>query len=117
MKFDLSKFKDKKYVMHCKSKKEAIEFLEYLRKHGYKWCTDEQYSPYGTLWNVYKEKTCYYFNDGTYGSCENASDNCVLLEYSDFDWSNTVLKLTENDNKKFDDFLTSCIGLESVVNS
>ena len=71
-------------------------------------------------WDNYKEKTCYYFNDGTYGLYDTACDcNRIILEYSDFDWDNNVgiPTLTEDDHRKFDDFITSCIGLESVVNS
>ena len=119
MQFDLRKYKDRKYVMHCKSKKEAVKFLTYLRKHDYVWCTGDDYTEYNTEWDNYKEKTCYYFNDGTYGSYDTACDrNRIILEYSDFDWDNNVgiPTLTEDDHRKFDDFITSCIGLESVVN-
>lgn len=126
MQFDLQEYKDRKYVMHCKSKKEAVKFLTYLRKHDYVWCTGEVYTDYNTLWDVHEEDTCYYFNEGTYGACVNLTDSHVLLEYSDFNWSHNVdipnltvdmPTLTADDNQKFDNFIASCIGLESVVNA
>ncbi len=119
MQFDLWKYKDRKYIMHCKSEQEAVEFLTYLRKHGYVWCTDEDYTEYYTKWEVYEEQTCYYFNEGRFGAYDDAAENRIILEYSDFDWSNDIdiLELTADDNQKFDNFIVSCIGLESVVNA
>ena len=75
-----------KYAMHCNSEGKAKVFCRYMDSIGLKWRTDWSYLDC-TAWGVNKEKTCYFFNCGMFGSVENYSDNLYLiLEFDDFDW-------------------------------
>ena len=73
-KFDLSNYPKNDnchFIMHCKTKKEAEMFCEYLDSRGRTWCTGESYLSRNN-YTVYKEGTCYWFNNGTFGSLETA---------------------------------------------
>jgi hypothetical protein len=115
MKFDLSAFTDSKYAMRCRTREEANIFLTYLHEHGRRWCTGKHYKNNKIFWDDYRNNTCYYFNKGTYGSYLNATRQDLVLEFSNFEWDDDMT-LTEKDAKKFHNFLTECVGLESVVN-
>ena len=83
MKFNINDYKGK-YVMHCKTREEAIDFLEYLHSVGRRWCGDGSYLHH-TNWDDYNVATAYYFNKGTYSSINYAQDNgYTILEWSDF---------------------------------
>ena len=83
MKFNIANYKGN-YAMHCKTKEEAKDFCRYLDGLGRKWCDGEKYTE-NTCWDVYKDKTCYDFNDGTYDSLSYFEENgYTILEWSDF---------------------------------
>lgn len=83
MKFNIDDYKGK-YVMHCKTEKEARDFCEYLDKIGRCWCSGKSYLHH-TNWLDYQSDTVYYFNMGTYGSkLRLGYENVTILEWSDF---------------------------------
>ena len=68
MKFNIEDYKGK-YAMHCKTEEEAKDFCKYLGSLSRKWCDGTKYTEM-TYWNFDKDKTCYDFNLGAYGSIE-----------------------------------------------
>lgn len=73
-----------KYVMHCKTEKEARNFCDYLHNMGRKWSSSTAYFN-NTFWYVYEDKTVYYFNEGLYGDLNFVGEkNYKILEWSDF---------------------------------
>ena len=61
MKFDIKNYPGK-YVMHCQTEEHARIFCDYLHSLGKKWACSGSYKD-STYWNVYKNHTCYNFND------------------------------------------------------
>lgn len=83
MKFNINNYKDK-YVMHCKTEKEAIDFCNYLHSIGKKWCSGGTYVE-RTNWHFYGKHTVYCFNDGSYCDTDYAKRNhYTILKWSDF---------------------------------
>lgn len=86
--FDFKKWKNKNVVMHCKTQEEAKAFCKEMHNAGLTWkykLKDEYNYINNTSYHAYKEKTCYYFNDGMYGDVDNAKKNgYIVLEYSDY---------------------------------
>lgn len=83
MKFDINKYPGK-YVMHCKTKEEARAFCQYLDNVGRKWLSGERYKN-KEYWNVYREKTCYSFNNDCYTGIDYyKKENYTIREWSDF---------------------------------
>ena len=75
MKFNVNDYRGK-FVMHCKTKEEAIDFV---RING---LMPDCFVDY---WDVYEENTCYSFNFGAY--CREyyyKTENYKILEWSDF---------------------------------
>lgn len=84
MKFDINNYKGN-YVMHCKTKDEAREFLDYLNSVGKKWQDGEAYSKKNIYWHWGKENTCYNFNEGRLADKKYyLSKDFTILEWSDF---------------------------------
>ena len=81
--FDIKKYPGNSTCMHCNTKDKARVFLYYLDSLGLKWCTGVSYLK-ELHWGDYRERTTYYFNDGSYGNGEFAER---ILEFDDFDWS------------------------------
>lgn len=81
--FDIKKYPSGGTCMRCDTENKARIFLTYLDSLGLKWRTGESYIN-ELYWTDYKEKTVYYFNDGSYGSGVFAEQ---ILEFDDFDWS------------------------------
>lgn len=75
----------KNVAMHCPTEEQAVAFLSYLHDIGRYWCDGESYKNC-TKYEVYRENTVYYFNEGRFGSSKY-SDRVVILEFEDFDWS------------------------------
>lgn len=80
MQFDLDNYKGK-FVMHCRTRKEAKGFCKYLHEHGRMWCDGISYKT--TDWKIFAADTAYYFNEGWLGSVNYATDYTVL-EWKDF---------------------------------
>jgi len=69
--------------VHCKTKKEAIEFCEIANTLGQKWGDRTDYSKDITRWENYKKGT-YYSNDGRYGIIDYFNENnYTIYEFSD----------------------------------
>ena len=87
MKFNINKYQDSenyKFAMHCKTLEEAINFCAYLHSKGRLWISNESYIS-RCNWNLYKENTLYYFNQGVYGLIDNAhKENAIVLEWCDY---------------------------------
>lgn len=83
MNFDIEDYKGK-YVMHCKTEKEAEIFCTYLDSIGRTWPTGESYLS-TSYWHVYKELMCYNFNAGFYSDKKYYKENgYTILEMEDF---------------------------------
>lgn len=99
MRFNIEDYKGK-YVMHCKTEEEAKDFCNYLDSLGRKWCDGTKYTEM-THWNFEKDKTCYDFNLGVYGSIEYFyNKKYQILEWGDFMTNNN--KFTKADLKSGD---------------
>lgn len=85
--FDAEKY-DGDYVMHCKTEAEAKSFCRYLDSVGRSWSNFSSYLVH-TNWDTYKDKTCYYFNVGLYGSY-NKVNYSTILDYTILEWSDYV---------------------------
>lgn len=74
------------FCMHCGTIEEAEAFAKVLDNAGRTWRNNGNYTT-NLHYEDYGEDTCYYFNEGTYGSYNYASKNGeIILEYSDFCW-------------------------------
>lgn len=82
MKFNIDNYKGK-YVMHCKTYEEAVDFCNYLHSTGRSWVSDRSYSEC-TNWEKYGTKTIYYFNEGSYCDINLVNQGYTVLEWSDF---------------------------------
>ena len=83
MKFDINNYKGK-YVMHCKTEKEAREFCDYLHSVGRKWGNGKSYSNF-TNWYEFTCNSCYNFNDNSYyNRAYYENKGYTILEWSDF---------------------------------
>lgn len=84
-KFELDKYKDN-FCMHCDTEEKAKIFLKFLHKYDRNWILGDSYLS-KTNWEVYKENTCYNFNDGTYCSLvQSKQKKYTILEFDDFNW-------------------------------
>lgn len=83
MKFDINNYKGK-YVMHCKTEKEAIDFCKYLHSIGKRWNNVTSYLN-NTEWDKYGTDTVYLFNSDLVSYIYYAKrQNYTILEWSDF---------------------------------
>lgn len=96
---------DSRYVMHCKTEEEAIEFTQYLDSIGKKWCNGERYTPDNTTWGSYEENTCYEFTNGTYSDYGYfMQNNYTILEFENFDFKDDF-EIGDDDNASFANFM------------
>lgn len=85
LKFRLEDYQEN-YVMHCNTEEKAKIFCNFLHDAGRIWDSGALYNQ-STLWEVYKEKTVYYFNEDMFADVEDAIDfDYQVLEFDDFDW-------------------------------
>lgn len=84
-KFNFDDYKDKKYVMLCRTEKEAKEFCDLMNANGMKWNTGQSYI-HSTNWGSNEEPICYFFNKGTVSTLRYAIliKECTILNWSDF---------------------------------
>lgn len=83
MKFDINNYQGK-YVMHCKTEEEAVDFCNYLCSVGRHWCSGDSYCG-KTCWNVEKHLTAYNFNENCYADIDfYKRNNYIILEWEDF---------------------------------
>lgn len=77
------KWEDKEVVMHCKTKSEANEFCRILDKNGRRWVNGSPY--FLNNWALYKEQTCYEWNEGKYSPYVIYKDlGYTILEFEDY---------------------------------
>ena len=90
-KFDRNKHRSRRYVMHCRTEKEFINFLKYLDSLGEKWGEENNsLLQLFDIWHNFKERTVFYFNSGNagVGSVNTAKESgYIVLEYDNFDFS------------------------------
>ncbi len=102
-----------KYVMHCKTEDEAIAFCKFMHEDGRKWWTEDSYLD-DFKWSENEELTCYNFNIGDFDSLSCYKFfNFLILEYSDFNWSE---QFTKSDLQDFDFVVLRC-GKTLCVNT
>lgn len=82
--FKFEDYTGKEVAMHCKTAAEAEYFCKFLHYAGKTWYDGDSYLGC-TNFEVYKQDTMYYFNDGSYGDKAAAVD-VKILEFSDFEW-------------------------------
>lgn len=105
MKFNIDDYKGK-YVMHCKTEEEAIDFCNYLHFLGKKWSTGDSYLSF-TYWEKYKKDTCYNFNEECFHSfCYYQAREYTILEWENFMKNN----FTKKDLKPGDILVTKSRG-------
>lgn len=81
--FNFGQWKNKRVVMHCKTKEEAISFCKEMHNAGLKWANNLEYVS-DNLWDVEKEKMCYDFNNGEYSDIDYyKQEGYEILEFSD----------------------------------
>ena len=104
MKFDPDDYPGE-YVMHCSNREDANEFLSILDDAGRMWCNGDSYLE-KDRWNDYFEDTCYYFNEGTYGSVGFAKEENthIVLEFNDY-YSDNELDVDMIDTSFIDKYL------------
>lgn len=117
--FDLNNYTNGRYAMHCPDREKAGVFLRYLHRHGRRWTGGTSYLRKDN-YDVYDENTCYAFNEGTYSYVDYFADNehvWKLLRFDDFEWEGfRELELTEQDNQKFNQFISQFSQQGASVN-
>ncbi len=101
MKFNIENYPGK-YVMHCKTKEEAEDFLNYLHSIGRTWVGGGSYK--NNMFWLFEEDTAYNFNEGSHCSTfYYEKNNYTILEWEDF-MKETFTKadLKNGDFVKFD---------------
>ena len=82
MYFDFEYYKDKKVVIHCKSKTQAKKWCRLMHKNGFKWSTQSLYY-LKVFYHDYKENTCYTLN-GSFGPIWHFKNNgYTIIEFED----------------------------------
>lgn len=84
MQFNWDEFmnKNNKIAVHCKTKKEAIDFCKKMDKHGMKWNGGASYCDRNN-WDIYKEETVYSYE--VYANYYFYEDEGYkILEWSDY---------------------------------
>lgn len=82
--FDFGAWKGKKVCMHCKTQEEAKDFCCEMDRAGLKWDNGGSHAS-EFCFILYKNNTCYCFNQGTYDHIERAKDKgYTILEWSDY---------------------------------
>ena len=88
-KFDWYRFKTANIAVRCRTLDEAIDFIKSAKYHVKIWYDGYRIDYNGTRWDVYKEKTCYYFSKRAKGLLVTSSEiskraNREILEWSDY---------------------------------
>ena len=82
--FPIEEFTETDVCMHCSTEEEANAFLEFLNSIGRRWASGDSYLSHNNF-SDYNSGTCYYFNQGLYGSFHNATARGrTVLEFSDY---------------------------------
>lgn len=83
MYFDINKYAGK-YVMHCKTAKEAKSFHSHLHALGKTWSSGESYL-YCSRWETFRKDVAYNFNQGTWDTVSfYVHNDYTILEWEDF---------------------------------
>ena len=84
MKFDIEKYRNGRFVMHCKTEAEARDFCNYLHSMGRRWSNGRSYLE-EIHYNSYGSNTCYNFKIGQFCRIHWYTErNYNILEWSDF---------------------------------
>ena len=110
MKFNIDDYKGK-YVMHCKTEEEAIDFCKYLHSLGKEWSNGDSYFSH-TNWEIYGTHTCYNFNQNEFsGISFYKAKNYTILEWENFMKNN----FTKEDLKPGDILVTKSKGMYMYI--
>lgn len=105
--------------MHCPDHEKATIFLRYLHNQGKHWRDGMSYLETDN-YDSHREQTCYAFNEGTYSYLDyflSNDDVWKLLRFDDFEWEEfRDLELTEQDNQKFNQFISQFSQQGASVN-
>lgn len=82
--FDFDVWKGKDVCMHCKTRNEAENFRCEMDKAGLRWTNGDSYLE-TSCFNPFRDRTCYYFNEGKYDSTVYAkNEGHTILEWSEY---------------------------------
>lgn len=100
--FDFNKWiKCNNVVVHCKTLKEATDFINVLKENNWKdkVVGASEYSKYIERWNKYQENTCYNLNNGNFAdySYYDFYKEYTILEWSDYMFITPKAMLQEHD--------------------
>lgn len=94
------------YVMHCKTKEDAVEFVEYLNSTGAQWSNGDKYSESSTYWERYGIETCYNFNKGCFGDVECYKRiGYIILEAENYLFDSDDFEIHQSENDAFNSFI------------
>lgn len=86
-KFDWKRFKTGSIAVHCKTRKEAKDFINKSKQYIRTWRDGEKIDEERTYWEVRENGSCYVYNNiGLMISSREISHNCgrEILEWSDY---------------------------------
>ena len=102
--FPIEDFTGTDVCMHCSTEEEANAFLEFLHSIGRQWSSGDSYMERNNFFG-YNGGTCYYFNQGLYGSLGRAEAlGKTVLEFSDYLIDEEEL---ETDDASLNEFFSS----------
>lgn len=115
--FNLRDYKQGRYAMRCPDHEKARIFLRYLHDNGRTWTQGVSYLKQDN-YDVYRENTCYSFNDGTFADTNYfVTHEWEILSFDDFEWDDFCdLEVTEKDNQEFNQFISQFSQQGASVN-
>ena len=80
----LKDFEGQKIAVNCTTQEQAEAFCKLMHDNGLKWFNGDYYFPY-TLWDRYKQSTCYDFNKGQFMDLQYyTEEDYTILPATDF---------------------------------
>lgn len=108
--FNINDYDGEPYCMHCPTREDAEVFLTHLHVEGRCFYSGRSYADPHAISDslIYKDNTCYFFNEGTFGNVSMATDyGYHVLKFSDFDWFGyEEFSVGVDEQRELDDFLT-----------
>ena len=94
-KFDWDRFKIANIAVRCRTLDEAIDFIKSAKDHVEIWRGGDKIDYNDTLWDKYKEKTCYSFSRRSKGLFVTSSETAKCVNREILEWSDYMVKHDE----------------------